>query len=42
MVAVIAIRFISCMGNLDFVRTAQCELRVTGKRENEPKCVNLS
>lgn len=31
MVAVIAIRFISYVGNLDFVSTAQSELRVRGK-----------
>ena len=30
------------MGSLDCVSTAQCELRVTGKRENELKRVNLS
>lgn len=42
MVAVTAIRFISYMGNLDFVNIAQCELGVTGKRENELKFVNLA
>ena len=41
MVAVIALRFISYVGNLDFVSTAQSELRVTGKRENGLKWVSL-